>query len=1278
MASQKQKEEKVRDYGYLIEDWEFGRFIGGSIHNPRTNEYLNFRRRSKRYRAILDDVYNQILGQQPTDWFIQINNQVWEIHWQGVGQWRWHLKSNGFEFKIRSVGRPSNARILREITNYLYDETLSSGGYENFIRDGGNYYYEEIKGVRETKDLISIDVVDFTLRQQSSDRTPMASRPTFNNEAISELFLGEEIDYENSKLCTPENIMYFINKNTGLRLQRYSLRDIVNQFCIVKNYDGNDKYGFLQSNGITADDVIEWTYQFANGYVNVYCINPANKLFRYTKNGNARYKLVLKINNDHSYIVSNRVLTQQVVENGEIKQTRLKEDVNIETIKFINDSNELVSQIDTVEEKNIIVNENWKNLICSYVNQNNTLISEINISDGDITSFKCPLTDKTILIRENMNKMLDIYNQLSKYNDIYTDIKLPQTTLQYRGQSMGKLAIDLINNIAGIIPHSHYNKEVMEYLDKFKYPRVVETYDYTYNENDDNKAYDITKAHSYARMNMLGDIPIYSIHDGIEPYDGGDIKTGKYRIRSTYMFNGKYIYIPEGFYTHGFVNKMLNEGIISHDDILEQYLCKTSLPSNFLVKLTEFVFKVFNEDDAKNISNIQTGLFGKIYNKSQEAYLSNSWDMVSSMVLEGYYPYTLSDDLFMITKSNKVRMTSDTRPIWNTIVETSIWNLYEKMKMVVNEDSVIHGIKVDCIYGKNLNVIETIESKNVLENIGGIHEITYSKLNKLPVYEIKNQRMSFRHYEWKINRDVFTCYNRIVRQSCLITGIGGSGKSYTLKQMLKHTDNALVIAPTHTAVARLKREGINTRTIDSALKISVNGFSKPKYPNEFPYDFLYVDECYNTSVHHQQLIYDIWSKNPHVRVFFFGDKRQCLPVEVEEDDNSNGVVLDYDVSLAWKQMLVNKVDLPYNASVGRYDDDLYKQVIKLEKNEIPTIQKYEEQKEVKRFLAKTNKKVDDMNMLIMEDKKDYDEFKLPVNKGSSKCKIEIMKLENGDPVMAYKNNRKGLFHNNQQFEYAYQEDNKVYLINRDNDEVEIEKDVFIKSFVPAFCITINRCQGEAMDGKFAILEGWKLNKNDLNSAITRGKKWENVFIDRLPCRIRPYKYTEHTTLNVSSNSFKACIYKMFLDDMVYVGQSRDLMRRYEQHLFSEEKDDFHSAITDENMYNWDIEVLEETYYSNQKELNEREKYFIDLFSSNEEFKLLNTVNKKKEKKKVIEKKVVEKVNKKVKGISDQPKYNRWCVKKKGVKRKNFSYRKMSKEEAYKMAKDYVDGKVVYE
>ena len=258
-----------------------------------------------------------------------------------------------------------------------------------------------------------------------------------------------------------------------------------------------------------------------------------------------------------------------------------------------------------------------------------------------------------------------------------------------------------------------------------------------------------------------------------------------------------------------------------------------------------------------------------------------------------------------------------------------------------------------------------------------------------------------------------------------------SGKSYTLIQILQHLSK-LVVAPTLTAVSRLKQEAVDAHTIDSVLTVAVDGFTKEKFRGKgaFPFEALLLDEAYNTSQYHQQLIYNIWVRNPGVKIFFFGDKGQCLPVEVRDDKNSNGVVIDYDVSLAWQQMLRNRVQLPYNAKTGRYDKKLYREVRKLDANALPVIQTYEPSNtEINRFLAKTNRCVDATNMKLMNVKTEFDEFALPVNKGRSKSKLTSMKLSTGlgDPVIMYTSSKVHGFHNNQQFCYIGSKNDQISL-----------------------------------------------------------------------------------------------------------------------------------------------------------------------------------------------------------------------------------------------------------
>ena len=210
-----------------------------------------------------------------------------------------------------------------------------------------------------------------------------------------------------------------------------------------------------------------------------------------------------------------------------------------------------------------------------------------------------------------------------------------------------------------------------------------------------------------------------------------------------------------------------------------------------------------------------------------------------------------------------------------------------------------------------------------------------------------------------------------------------------------------------------------------------------------------------------------------------------------------------------------------------------------------------------------------------------------------------------------------------------------------------------------------------MPDKFAILQGSILNKNDLNSAITRGKKWENVFIDKLPKVIKPYKYAVCELLNISPYTIKASIYKISRegDDKVYIGQTKkDIEERLLEHLSCKGKNDkFHSVITEDNKNEWKIEALEVNVYSNQRDIDNKETYFINTYQQD---KLYNTL---KIEKKIVKKKITVNNIVKIKGITDDKTRNAWVVRVKGLPNKRFSYRKVDKDESYKLAKIYALG-----
>ena len=113
----------------------------------------------------------------------------------------------------------------------------------------------------------------------------------------------------------------------------------------------------------------------------------------------------------------------------------------------------------------------------------------------------------------------------------------------------------------------------------------------------------------------------------------------------------------------------------------------------------------------------------------------------------------------------------------------------------------------------------------------------------------------------------------------------------------------------------------------------------------------------------------------------------------------------------------------------------------------------------------------------MDKKTSGDNYKLPRDKSNTKCKLTEMKLELGDVLLPSKSFKKLHIYKNQIVTYKCRSDDGVTICLGNEEHVIPEKD-FCTSFVPAFCMTIDKSQGSGIDEKFAILETHMLKKND--------------------------------------------------------------------------------------------------------------------------------------------------------------------------------------------------------
>jgi hypothetical protein len=453
-----------------------------------------------------------------------------------------------------------------------------------------------------------------------------------------------------------------------------------------------------------------------------------------------RYSFIFKVNNNHSYLITDQSIKKQIQQCKLIKQDNssfIGENIDLDNAIIMDTISELLTFCEgktcSNERINIVIkNNDWENVVDSVMSKTNRKISLYNTSGKCITDFIYPLEHSYLLsggcicvyIRPNydfdikINRQLnDFKNKCSEHDDL-KDIEITDMYLMNRGISPTQIYSELVKSIIGHIPRSDYNENIVNYLDKFKRPSLVEQY--RVDDEDDVYGIDINKADSYATMNLLDDIPIYTHHDTIELFNETDeIECGLYHLKSFFMFQDKHLLIPEGFYTSGFVKQCLECKIITKTHIKQKYIPKCKLAKDTLNKTTKFIFTVFDEKEAKTICNNGVGSWGKLYTKKLDSDFTNSWEVANAMSYNGYYPKKTGNYLFM-RKLFRNRMRTDNRPLYNSIIEASIWRLYEVMCEYVNENTELYAIKRDCIFGKYFNEIKEVKHNSLFDSMGSV------------------------------------------------------------------------------------------------------------------------------------------------------------------------------------------------------------------------------------------------------------------------------------------------------------------------------------------------------------------------------------------------------------------------------------------------------------------------------------------------------------------------------------------------------------------------------
>jgi hypothetical protein len=439
---------------------------------------------------------------------------------------------------------------------------------------------------------------------------------------------------------------------------------------------------------------------------------------------------------------------------------------------------------------------------------------------------------------------------------------------------------------------------------------------------------------------------------------------------------------------------------------------------------------------------------------------------------------------YQVEHKTKHRVMANDIPIYNQLLENEWIKCFELRKQMGGE---LIEIKTDNITVSNATGIVDITT----DVIGGYQQGSVSFVPVVYPKENINLILKFDDWNWLYEHD-FENTDKIVdsliesNKCWFVDGKAGFGKSYILKAIeTKIKSKGLkcqVLASTNKA-----SNHVGGTTIHKFLNIGFDGVMNNKSVNKLKaLDFIRIDECamVNSSILAMFNLAKI--QNPNIKFIYFGHHWQLKPVGEEDMDFENSYVFKSLCDFNRFEMTINRRS---NNDLLNITDYIHYNG-KVSPDHIDSFGNFDPM-ESKLHICFTNRKRVAVNDSIMKSlvKENIDTLELPVEDDQLKIneKAQPLILTVGAPVQSIVSrmyNGHKIF-NNQDFMVQSWDEEFVYLLADDGENLAVALDDFHLIFVVAYCMTVHRAQGSTFNFKYAIHESSLFSTEMLYTAVTR-------------------------------------------------------------------------------------------------------------------------------------------------------------------------------------------------
>ena len=468
----------------------------------------------------------------------------------------------------------------------------------------------------------------------------------------------------------------------------------------------NEIYDYVpEGEMISTEELINWAKE-RHDNVSIHAFDSRYRKFITHSKNCSNISLVYIVKDHHCFPITNeklKIVAAKANQGGcgdllkhmsDLKWTRRHDNVmkieSVEEIYSLDKENHIVILPEMAKMKQAIdMYSRNENFYVEYLHWNNN-----GILDGFIDHKK-----NMYLLNEEYERRKTICDKLLNIYKTH-DFK-------WTNQSYTSIATSLFKQMNGYIPESSYNVNTRQMLDEY-YPRALQ-WCTTDDIPEDVVSIDIAKCYPSILLNNNHEIPLYSIHDVIEPFRcKSDLRQcGEFYLDETILPNYETpIKIEAGFYSSNLVSYLVDDLNMPLSQIKHKIVTKRALKPDTFSDFIKYTFDNFSESEAKKIANSFIGNLGRKYDRINQGFTCTQYDTAMACWTSGMAEgknVTIDhhNEIYLIREQKVDRVFSDHTSVNRFVVSQAILKLLQLIQTCHGKDSVLCGYNTDCVYLTN-------------------------------------------------------------------------------------------------------------------------------------------------------------------------------------------------------------------------------------------------------------------------------------------------------------------------------------------------------------------------------------------------------------------------------------------------------------------------------------------------------------------------------------------------------------------------------------------------